>query len=78
MAPWLLLGAILGEMMIWLALQLCQARWKSSVEGVGNLKSARFEASGLDFTLDFIVFHRVFSDFHCFLIDFQRFPLDFH
>ena len=30
MAPWLLLGAILGEMMIGLALQLCQATFTIS------------------------------------------------
>ena len=34
MAPWLLLGAILGEMMIGLALQLCQAPFKGPRKGL--------------------------------------------
>lgn len=40
MAPWLLLGAICGEMMIWLALQLCQVIRRRTVtrEGEGRSK----------------------------------------
>lgn len=41
MAPWLLLGAICGEMMIWLALQLCQVIRRGSVQRMENTSSVQ-------------------------------------